>query len=84
MSKVTSGSVKVKTNINLDLTETQNIEKLSRYWLDQMSAATLQGADLAAQKFYETSLALKELAEERDRLVRDYEALSQEIDLSGD
>lgn len=65
-------------------TDTETINKLSRYWLDQMSAATLRGADLAAQKFYETSVALKALAEERDRLVRDYEALSQEIHLMGD
>ena len=90
MSEVTPGSVKVETGVSLDLTTTDSVQRLERYWLEQMSNALMQGHDLAAQRFHETSVTLRylvrerdDLAEERDRLVKDYEELSQEMHLSG-
>ena len=91
MSEVTPGSVKVETGVGLDLTTTDSVQRLERYWLEQMSKALMQGHDLAAQRFHKTSVTLRylvrernDLAEERDRLVKDYEELSQEMHLSGE
>ena len=91
MSEVTPGSVKVKTGVSLDLTTTDSVQRLERYWLEQMSNALMQGHDRAAQRFHETSVTLRylvrerdDLAEERDRLAKDYEELSQEMHLSGE